>query len=254
MQIEIICNTPDEVLFHNISTNSLTHDKWVRKEAAHDGHAVIVGGGPSLIDTLPLIRKRYELGQQIFALNGAASFLNDHGITPDYQVILDAREETADLVDNAHAHLVASQCHPSVLAELPDAILWHPVIDNICDNIPDHNDSYALVGGGTTVGLSSMALAYTLGFRKLHLFGFDSSHRDTYGHAYRQKMNDRDVLCKVTHGDRVFTSSLAMARQAEIFPQVCNNLVDLGCIITVDGDGLIRAVVDDMINEPQERT
>ncbi len=246
MHIEVICNTPDEELFGNVSKNSRTHSKWVRKSEAHDGHAVIVGGGPSLGENLRLVARRQALGQKVFALNGAACFLNRNGIRPDYQVILDARAENTLFIDDAAEHLIASQCHPMLLEELPDATLWHPAMDNICDSLPDYPDSYALIGGGTTVGLSSMCLAYTMGYRKLHLFGFDSSHRDTYGHAYEQPMNTNEALCKVTLAGKTFTSSIAMARQAELFPQVCNNLTDLGCIITVDGDGLIRAVLDEM--------
>jgi len=91
MQIEILCNTDDSRLFSNIATNSASSKKWIKEVPEHDGHAVIVGGGPSLVEFLPTIKHRYSLGQKIFALNGAARFLNAHGIVPDYQVILDAR-------------------------------------------------------------------------------------------------------------------------------------------------------------------
>lgn len=246
MDIEIICNTEDAELLGNISANSRTHANWLKLVPEHDGHAVIVGGGPSLKENLRLIEKRHGLGQTIFALNGTAAFLNKNGIMPDYQVILDARPENVLFISDAKKYLIASQCHPSLLEELPQAVLWHPDIGNIVDCLPDHEGGYVLIGGGTTVGLSSMCLAYAMGYRKLHLYGFDSSHRDTSGHAYRQPMNDRDPLCKVTLGGKVFTSSLTMARQAERFPQVSNDLIDRGCTITVDGDGLIQAVLQEM--------
>jgi uncharacterized Rossmann fold enzyme/SAM-dependent methyltransferase len=248
MDIEILCNTPDAAIFANIAASAARALPWVAEVPAHEGHAVLVGGGPSLVEQLPQIRKRYELGQTVFALNGAAKFLNGHGIKPHYQVLLDARPESVGLLHEADEYLVCSQCDGTAFEALEGkrVRVWHPAIDDVTRHLPEYDGEYALVGGGLTVGLSSMCLAYIMGYRKLHLFGYDSSHRQTLGHAYAQPMNDSDILCKVTLGGKVFTSSLTMARQAEVFPEVCDNLNDLGCIITVDGDGLIRAVVDQM--------
>jgi hypothetical protein len=246
MDIEIICNTDDAELFGNVSLNSRSCNKWITEQPAHDGHAIIVGGGPSLVEFLPMIEKRRELGQVIFALNGTAKFLNRHNIVPEYQVILDARPENIDLIGKAKEYLISSQCHPTLFESVGNVTTWHPAMEGIETHLPEYKNEYALIGGGTTVGLSTMCLAYTLGYRKMHLFGYDSSHRQTMGHAYSQSMNANDVLCKVTVNGKVFTSSLTMARQAELFPTVCNNLIDLGCIITVDGDGLIMEVVKSM--------
>lgn len=249
MDIELICNTPDAALFENVRVNSRKYRNWVSQAPAHDGHAVIVGGGPSLLQNIHQVQRRQGLGQHVFALNGSARFLKKCGIIPEYQVILDARPENVDLVSDAGNHLIASQCAPSVLEHIKDPILWHYATDGIDDCIPPAEkpgERLTLVGGGQTVGLASMALAYAMGYRKLHLFGFDSSHRHELGHAYAQPMNARDPLCTVTMGGEKFLASLSMAQQAEQFPAVCNDLIDKGCIITVDGDGLIRAVVDEM--------
>jgi len=262
MDIQILCNTDDTRLFSNIAENSRANHKWIAEVPPHDGHAVIVGGGPSIVENLPMIKKRHELGQKIFALNGAAKFLNSHGITPDYQVILDARPENIGLLGKAHEYLLASQCHPSLFnyfqwqptSKPVKVTIWHPALDDIENHLPKYDGDYALIGGGLTVGLSSMCLAYTMGYRKLHLFGYDSSHRKTLGHAYSQPVNDKETLCKVTLNGEVFTSSLAMARQAELFPAVCNNLLDRECIITLDSDGLIMAVYRNMRANPAPKT
>lgn len=254
MDIQILCNTDDSELFENVKVNSRFCKKWIAQVPEHEGHAVIVGGGPSVADHLDMIRKRHSLGQKIFALNGAAKFLNKNNIVPEYQVILDARPGNIDLLGKADEYLIASQCHPSLFEfdAASNITTWHPAIDGINAHLPEYDGDYAMIGGGTTVGLSAMCLAYVMGYRKLHLFGYDCSHRNAMGHAYKQAMNDNDVLCKVTLNGKVFTSSLAMARQAELFPQVSDNLINLGCIITVDGDGLIKEVVNEMrkIAEP----
>lgn len=255
MDIEITCNTDDSAIFANVRENAAMPLRWLKEVPAHDGHAILVGGGPSLAEHLPAIQRRHQMGQAIFALNGTARYFNTNGVIPDYQVILDARPQNVGLVANARQHLIASQCDPAVLEVTPDAILWHPAMDGLVNELPDYDDTYVLIGGGTTVGLSAMCVAYAMGFRSLHLYGYDSSHRDTMGHAYRQPMNDGDIMCKVTLGGKTFVSSLAMARQAELFPQVCNNLIDLGCTITVDGDGLIMEVMNQMrLNAVQPMT
>ena len=245
MDIELLCNTPDEALFANVRANSHKYRNWLKTVPAHDGHAVIVGGGPSLLNKLPEVQWRQGLGQHVFALNGAARFLKKCGVTPEFQVILDARPENVDLVSDAGNHLIASQCHPSVFEHVKEPILWHYAAKGIDAHIPPADgpgETYTLIGGGQTVGLASMLVAYAMGYRKLHLYGYDSSHRHDLGHAYSQPMNDKDPLCVVTLGGEKFTSSLSMAQQAEQFPGVCDGLIDRGCIITLNCDGLIMAV------------
>ncbi len=255
MNIEVTCATPDRELYANVRANSRACSKWLTISPAHGGHAVIVGGGPSVADKLPLIRKRIALGQKVFALNGACRFLNDHGIVPDYQVFLDANPELTDRIGEAKEYLVASQCNPNLIAALPSATLWHPAIPNIADHWPANwEDGATLIGGGVTVGLTTMCLAYTMGYRFLHLFGYDSSNRNGADHAYaapiaEERLGDMTVnFVSVTYGDKVFESTIAMAYQAEVFPTICNNLIDAGCTITVDCDGLIMAVMDEIKN------
>lgn len=238
MEIEIACNTADELLFENIRANCLKPLEWVKQLEAHDGHAVIVGGGPSAKDCLDSIRWRRDLGQTVFALNNAAKMLSENGIEADYQVMVDARLHNLPFVGNAKRQLLASQCHPDVIDKARDPLLWHPVMDGVVDVI-DSSREYALIGGGTTVGLSAMCLAYTLGFRKIHLYGYDSSHRGTSSHAYAQPENAKEPVVKVTAYGKTWDCSLAMAYQAELFPECANRLIDLGCVITMDGDGLL---------------
>lgn len=242
MKIDIQCNTEDEVLFQNVAINSRRDLEWITETQEHDGHAVIVGGGPSMAEYVETIRWRQGLGQKVFALNGVAQFLKEHGITADYQVVLDARPQTVSLIGPAKEWLLASQVDPACFEKAINTKLWHPKIEGIEDHLPDRRESLTLIGGGTTVGLSAMCLAYTMGYRKLHLYGYDSSHRET-GHAYSQPMNATEPVCKVTVFGKTFKASLAMAKQAEFFPTVCDNLIDLGCVITVEGDGLLPFMV-----------
>jgi hypothetical protein len=111
---------------------------WLDLKPEHDGHAVLVGGGPSLDDTLEAIRWRKSLGQTIWALNGSAEWLRGRGITPDFHVIVDARADNARFVKGAAPethHLIASQCDPAVFNSLfaSKTTLWHCPADGIAD-------------------------------------------------------------------------------------------------------------------------
>lgn len=240
------CNTPDKILKSNIETNCALGLPWLASQPEHEGHAVICGSGPSLADCIETIKWRQSLGQKIFALNGAAKFLTEHGITVDFQIMVDARAENARFVGYADHYLLASQCAPTVvnyaafIKGMP-VTLWHSITSEA--DVPERDAPWDAIGGGTTVGLSAMCVVYTMGYRLLHLFGYDSSHRETAGHAFQQSLNKNDHLCNVTVGGKVYRCSLAMAKQAELFPLLQNEFLDRGCTITIDGDGLLPAMV-----------
>jgi uncharacterized Rossmann fold enzyme len=249
MKIEVVCHTPAAEAFANVRANSAACKEWVSQLPASEGHAVIVANGPSLVDFIPQIKKRIELGQTVFALNGACQLLNQHGIIPDYQVVLDAHPDMLLEMGTAKRHLIASQCHPEVLAAATNPLLWHFSMAGIQDHIPEHEHEYSLIGGGLTVGLCTPCLAFTLGFRKLHLFAYDSSHRDGKSHAHLAPgvaTFPSQFCAQVTLDGRTFETTLVMARQAQMFPELCNNLIDAGCIVTVDADpgSLILAVMN----------
>jgi hypothetical protein len=252
LPVHVICNTSDEDLHRNIKANSARARQiargWVKSQPAHDRVAVLVGSGPSLADTLEEVRERFTAGDTVFAMNGAANYLNAHGIRPDFQVMIDPREETKQLIGPADDHLIASQCHPSVFDAVPHAKLYHLQIEGIDDDLPEYPHPFALVGGAASVGNTSTVLAYVLGYRTLHLYGYDSSHRDAQSHAFHQKMNDGEPNCIVTWNGRDYRTSLTMKLQAEKAQDTLRLLEGAGVEIHVHGSGLLP----DMWNTPPE--
>jgi hypothetical protein len=93
-----------------------------------------------------------------------------------------------------------------------------------------------------------MCIAYALGHRKLHCFGYDSSHRAGKGHAYAQPMNDSIEVCNVQWGGMTYQASIAMKAQAENFMIMARTMQNLGVSLEVHGDGLLPA----MWNTPPE--
>lgn len=251
LPVHVVCNTPEDELHENIRENSaLPGREWIKSEPPHGLIAVLVGSGPSLVDDLEKLREFREVEPdcRIFAMNGAAKYLHENGLTADYQVMIDPREATRQLIGPARGHLIASQCHPSVFEALPDARLHHLQIEGIEDDIPDAHPEHALLGGAASVGNTACVLAYVLGYRTLHLYGYDSSHRDTGSHAFRQPMNDGEPCCVVVWNEREYRTSLTMKMQAEKAQDTLRLLEGEGVKVHVHGSGLLP----DMWNTPPE--
>lgn len=248
LPVHVVCNTSDEEIYRNIHANSRRPGMWLDKTTAHDRVAVLCGSGPSLADHLHEVKRHRNEGAAIFAMNGAASYLAANGVLPDYQVIIDAREETATLVGPAAQHLFASQVHPACFEAAPNAQLWHLQVEGMDDHTPDYDRPFAEIGGAASVGNTATCLAYAMGYRTMELYGYDSSHRQGHGHAFHQKMNDGDPCAFVTFCGKEYLVSLTMKLQAEKFQETARSLQQLGVRITVHGDGLLPA----MFNAPKE--
>lgn len=248
LPIHVVCNTSDELLYTNIYENSRNGAPWVSAVPPHGRVAVICGSGPSLSYSLGEVKARVSDGAVLFALNGSARYLNEYGMMADYQVILDARPETAQLVGPAHEHLFASQVSPELFGLVDRPRIWQLEVSGIDHILPDHDEDFCLIGGAASVGNTATCLAYALGYRELHLYGYDSSHRDGKGHAFDQPMNAGDPCAVVDFNGKQYTTSLTMKLQAEKFQETAKALKALGCAVHVHGTGLLP----DIYNTPRE--
>jgi SAM-dependent methyltransferase len=239
LPVHLLCNTPEQEINENIKVNSRFTRKWLKVTPEHAGVAVLCGSGPSLADTLDEIRKRQAAGATVFAMNGACRFLHENGIVSDYQVMIDARERTKELIGPARNHLFASQCHPSCFEEVPDAELYQLQVTGIDDLLPEFSGDYCLIGGAASVGNTALCIAYAKGFRNIECFGYDSCHRDGTGHAFRQAMNDGDPCAEVEFNGKKYIASMTMRHQAEKFMVTASAMKKLGCGISVYGSGLL---------------
>jgi len=222
----------------------------------HGIPAAVVGGGPSLADTLDEIRELQGLGAHVFALNGVHDYLIEQGITPDFHVLLDAREANSSFVQNPRRgvkYLVAAQCHPVIFDALTgqEIIRWLAWLPGAEELSKEFGDDLLFVGGGNTVGLKALTLCAFSGYRDLHLFGYDSSYRDGENHAYKQSMNDGETTMDVMAGKRVFHCARWMARQAFLFQKHLHELSAMGVNVSVYGDGLIPWMVRQYILKAQ---
>lgn len=234
-------NCPESRMLENAAANWKRDLPHFDECPAHDRTANIVAGGPSLAETF--VSLAFADGD-VFALNGVHDFLLERGSPPDFMVLLDARPENVRFFSRPVAgvrYLIAAVCDPSVFDALEgfDVMVWANDHPGISECVPGAS---VLVGGGATVGLKTLCLAYLMGYRKFRLFGFDSCYRGESNHAYSQSLNDGEDVLSVWAGNREYRAAPWMAKQAREFGEWAKRLVDMGCEIEIVGDGLIADV------------
>jgi hypothetical protein len=237
-------NVPKQDLVENIRSAIVRDSRWFEPRAAHDGVAVIVGGGPSLAADIPLL-SYFVNTSTLFAVNGVPAYLECFGIIPDIHVMLDAEPGCLRFVSPnlPMTRYYASQCAPAILdAAGSSLVCWHGGGDAMTA-IEGHLFRN-VIGGGSTAASRAVTLAYGLGYRKFHLFGLDSSYDGDRSHAYDQAGYDN--LLDVTCGDQVFKASPQLLGQAEDFKVLIPDLVRAACEVTVHGGGLLRAIASQM--------
>lgn len=279
-QLGLACNTGDAGLFSNVRASTKLGLPAVGICKKTDTVAVIAGGGASLAGTLESIRQLQIEGARVYALNNAASYLAQHGIEADAQIIVDSRPFNARFVAErwARTAYLASQCHPDTYAQAQKSgyavEVYHGYNAGIINHIARTRLQGAawavykrtrwqwlrrvsrvpeLIGGGLTVGLTGLCLVYTLGHRDIHLFGYDSSHAEGKSHAYAQAENAGDELVSCVVDNKEFTSSTTMAGQANDFKGVYEMLRACGAEVTVYGEGLIPTLYRAWKREQAER-
>jgi len=242
-------NVSHEALWDNIAVNIERDLPWFTGDLPHKQTAVLVCGGPSLKDSVQVIKDHKRRGAKIVTVNNTLTWALSHGIVPDCHVMLDARAENVEFVRAAPKgvrYFLASQAHPSVFDALADrnVSLWHNAVDGgkverlAKARATDKNPVVPVPGGGT-VGLRCMFLLYMSGYRKLHIYGMDGSYEDGRHHAYEQTLNDGEHILNVVLNGKHYACSKWMARQATEFQQHWIALVEQGMKISTHGRGLI---------------
>lgn len=260
-------NVSYETIWENVESSVQRDLPWFSGYDVTPKTMVLVCGGPSLAYSLKAIREHKQRGAIIVTVNNTMRYLLEHGITPNCHVMLDARPDNASFVQNAPdiKYFIASQCHPSVFDALAnrEVIVWHNGIgegerlDEIAapwakpgvrTNQPDGRP-IVQVPGGCTVGLRALWLGFASGYRKIHVYGMDSSHSDAEHHAYAQPLNDGEMTLNVQMAGRSYVCSKWMARQAEDFRGTWHDLRKHGVSLRVHGSGLIPDMAQALMME-----
>ncbi len=248
-----VLNTEISLVEEHIRTNlkrGLPHSPPAQP---HDLEICIVAGGASLSRQIGNIRKAKRRGASVMAVNGTHNFLIKQGIVPSALIVMDSREDDRNLemVSRPHedvTYFLASQCDPRLFDAVADhqCFIWHSAASLPWAELFDEADvEHPLMQGGTTVGMKALTFAMYLGFRKFHLYGFDSCiWKNDRHHAYKQTLNDQDVDAAIPLfiGDREFKCSGWMVRQVEDFKEFCDAWGGK-VFLRVHGDGAISEVI-----------
>lgn len=165
-----------EKIQQNVSTNLKVMNKWIKECCINDEEVVICSAGPSL--SADEILPYYNAGVKIVAVKHALKTLLDAGIIPWACILLDPRAHVADFVQYPNRLIkwfVSSMVDPSVSRHLIDCGCdvygYHALVGaGEQDRIPN---GHILLGGGSATATRGISLLYTLGFRKMHLYGYD---------------------------------------------------------------------------------
>lgn len=209
---------------------------------------VLLAGGPSMLANVDLIKSLRAEGCALVTTNGAYAWAIEQGMVPSAQVVLDARAFNARFTSpqvETCRYLIASQVHPSTLKGLPHdrTYLWHSGISQANEQlVRERYGIYYPVPGGSTVVLRALPLLRMLGFKKFHIFGFDSCSLNGSHHSYPQLENDDEVEVPITCAGRTFSCTGWQVSQANEFQDIVKFLGD-EVELNVVGDGLIAWMI-----------
>jgi len=240
----------------------------------HDLEAVLVGSGPSVRGEIKNLQKknreRFPGGKYLFfGIKGGHDFLVDNGIQPHFGLAVDPLEKIhkENFLKKAEEckYFIASQCHPTLfdtlLARGEQVVIWHLLTDNLMKwsqepDSPIYNHYF--IPGGSTSGLRAIILAYSMGFRKFHLFGYDSclaplkpddklaTLRKVTGEICEGKdEKGRDKAIDVFIAGKKFLADRAMASQANEFQELLKAMhkPDDPFVVRGYGKGMIQTII-----------
>ena len=263
LKIESKCIYDEEQLVKQIAGNLEKYEsQFPSFQGAYvhnDGNAILVGCGPSIEseEVKKSIRGQWQKGRPIFAIKGAHDWLiQEMSIIPDLCVFLDPQDHMIDRIQLAGqwpythrgvVYLLASQCSPKMFELLKKykVVMWHAL-----SNVGEKKllKGRLMVGGGTTSGLRTFNLAYLMGFKRFHLYGFDSCNKDENSKYKRVNIHtggDHAVkVIKVHSNGKDHWCNPAMAGQANEFQDMIK-MFGGDIRIKVYGDGLISSLMEE---------
>ena len=150
--------------------------------------AAICGGGPSLGHTLHELRALQKAGAKVATINRTQDYLlnlpKTHGIPwikPWAGILLEPTPNAATYMTPTHGvrYYVSSQCSPVTFDkfEKREHYIWHARAKPELEACLTPREKALMVPTcGSTCGMRAIMLFYMMGFREIHLFGYDSCY------------------------------------------------------------------------------
>ncbi len=217
--------------------------------SGHNGVLHIVGGGPSLRGDIKALRRWSQKPKNfVLAVNKTHDFLWNlpkEKLVPPIKVwgaaLLDPCDWVKDYITprSGVQYFIGDQCAPTTF-DVFDKLELSKWIWRATNPDKDHDivpQKMAFIYGGSTVGLRMRTMAYYMGFREIHYWGFDSScevseaNRSGKLHAYEKidSVNDR-VTVKIIDEkgfEKEFMTNTHMGRQAQEYIEIRDHWIRL---------------------------
>ena len=206
--INIVAPLPDDELRARSKANLARALPYLDPQPIRPETLVIVASGPTARNC-PIERVQAPT----MALNGAMALFTAKGLAPTYWCALDPNEVVADFIvdpPKETIYLVSGNCHPTVFERLRDrnVMVWCAYNHN---DPEAENDGRYRTFGGMSVTLASLSVARALGFRDLHVWGWDCCYVDGASHASGQ--GHKEEHRPLTIGDRTFDTTTVWAKE-----------------------------------------
>ncbi len=224
------------------------------------GNVIIVGGGPSVDDEIGKIRELHGRGYPIFSIERMYPCMVNAGLIPKYVASLDGNDDVIENFINiqpATKHLLGSTTHETV-GSLLKSEGAETYLFSVGNSIPDIDQLWTkhgytritLVSTGGSITLTSIYVALLLGFRNIHLFGFDCmvQRNKDYASGITGKSVKRSYFEAEIDGEIYITcaSFISFARQ---FFVMIDKARKAGLIDSIDVYG--ESLVNKMWRKPQ---
>ena len=261
---------PIEDIRMNILTNAKRLPISITKRCQwNDEEVAIVSAGPSLKKSFREIQQLQNRGVRIVCVKHSHNTLLENNIQPWACTILDPRpfnEKSThgyvrkELLAEPHPRVmywVATMSNPDVVTHLLDKKAKVVAWDAYCNAIEgwDFFKDRLLITGGTCAGMRSIGLLHTLGFRTMHLYGFDSCIEGEPENKDELAEDGRKKWLKVSVGEdnKPYWTTGELLAQAQDFEKLMQR-EEIDLDIYVHGDGLVKALWDDGLKDKIEKT
>lgn len=240
LEIRAKCVYEDDQLLDHLRSSCKRPIQHFWPSPAHDHEICLVGSAPSVKGEVQKIRALQEKGAYIMAIKAAHDFLIENGVIPNMAIAVDPQphiKKCFSLKRHDVFYFLASQCNPEVFDYFKGykVVLWHLLTGK--DGEKEIFGEEIALGGGSTSGMRAITLAWAMGFRKLHLFGYDSCLDGDQLKIDGTTVGEKEVF-KLWIEGREFASNPAMSAQTTEFEKVMNSFKGQ-LQVRVHGDGAI---------------
>jgi hypothetical protein len=182
-QVRSRCKYSPELLTEHILRNykqQLTDLYALQGE--YDGPCIIVNAGPSIDYQWSRMLKLHKARIPVLAISRMYPALNQRGIKPGFVVSMDlsaAQEAGFTDIKPYTKHIMAACSNADIVAKLVREQAECYIFDSFTD---EHVQAYrtqhgyrvaSVINAGGSVSVAALGIAMMLGFKDLHIFGFD---------------------------------------------------------------------------------